>query len=962
MPGWEGPSLPTRWSAAGRPSFVGRHHELAALESAWLAASQGARQAIFVGGEPGAGKSRLVAEVCLELQRLGAAVLTGSCVAELGLPYQPFEDPVSDLRAGVLDGSLAFDDSLRCAAGPEVAEQLGAILGHDRPGTFGRGGGEQREAYDAVRAALCSAARLRPVVLALEDLHWAGASSLSMLAHLIERTENSRLLVLCTHRTTAPDRSGPLVEQISALYHLDGVRRMDLPPLDTEEIAEYLSQQARVPRQRALPAAVILRDSTGGNAFFLREAWHDLHRQGGLAALKAGSVSSPSEAVRGAVRHRLDGLSVEQLAVLAVAAVIGEEVDAALLLSVVGPQEGLETLDAVVSTGLLERIPGQQTAYRFLHALGRQAVLDLTPSAQQARLHEQVAVVLEAREAPVQLLAHHYSSAHLLGHAAKAVRYLVQAAQVASHRLAHAEAAVLLERAAELAQTQYEREGHVLMAAHSHVMASQFETARQLLQAVATTSHHPGRRLAAATAYEDVAWITVESGHLALALLDAALGQLAPDPADPDYVRALAGRARATAHTGAHGGAEELVAEALTLARAIGDEPLVADVLAASMQVGFRPATHPSKLVRAEELATLATRLRRWPHLGPSAYHRALISYARGDALGVAAAKDDLARTARAAGQRYWVYMAGCVDFALHLAGARFDDALHSCEALLKIGESFDDIEAEGPYGVQSYMIRRESGGLEAIRPLIVADLVTEDRWRPGLLSLYVELGLYERAAALLKQVLAHELDPSSGRWPGVIVFVAEAALALGDVEAAEQIRPMLDEYAGLNIVMGPFVAVFGAADRYVAALDSLLGQGTPDETFAAALALDTRTGAALHRAHTLAAWARHARRAGNAEHARTLALATREVAEPLQMTRVLAMLGDSRPVPALHGLTAREAEVLALLGQGLSNRSIAYALRISENTAANHVRNILIKTGWANRTEAAVNAPRVGD
>ncbi len=141
------------------------------------------------------------------------------------------------------------------------------------------------------------------------------------------------------------------------------------------------------------------------------------------------------------------------------------------------------------------------------------------------------------------------------------------------------------------------------------------------------------------------------------------------------------------------------------------------------------------------------------------------------------------------------------------------------------------------------------------------------------------------------------------------------------------------------------------------------MGTGTPDDTYTAALALDTRTGASLHQAHTLVAWAAHARRTGDPERARTLSRQAREIAEPARMTRVLSLiagldrLDESGRKPAHSrpdGLTERETEVLNLLGEGLSNRHIARRLTISENTAANHVRAVLMKTGSANRTQAA--------
>ncbi|MDT5105423.1 MAG: hypothetical protein QOI25_2936, partial [Mycobacterium sp.] len=176
---------------------------------------------------------------------------------------------------------------------------------------------------------------------------------------------------------------------------------------------------------------------------------------------------------------------------------------------------------------------------------------------------------------------------------------------------------------------------------------------------------------------------------------------------------------------------------------------------------------------------------------------------------------------------------------------------------------------------------------------------------------------------------------------------------------------PLL-EYAGLNLVAGQFVAVFGSADRYLGGIDSLLGTGTPEEWFAAALEMDTRMAAPVHQALTLAAHTRHLRRNhADARRITELVDRARALAEPVGHLRVLRQLEtktDPEAVTARRdGLTSRETEVLRLLAEGLSNRDIAARLVISENTAANHVRSILAKTGSDNRTQAAMYAAAQG-
>jgi DNA-binding CsgD family transcriptional regulator len=285
------------------------------------------------------------------------------------------------------------------------------------------------------------------------------------------------------------------------------------------------------------------------------------------------------------------------------------------------------------------------------------------------------------------------------------------------------------------------------------------------------------------------------------------------------------------------------------------------------------------------------------------------------------------------------------------------------------------------------YMIRRETGALEQVRPLLSVIRQSSGTWEPGLLALYTELGLAQEARDLLWQLLDRIDETATGQapwaqWTAVLVFLVEAALALGDVSAAQRLRPLLAPYSGQQLLAGQFVAVFGPADAYLAALDSLLGdRDSAERLFPAALAQATGFGALTHRASTLTAWAAHlgARadadtRAPGTRAARSRVTEMRAEARRMAVStgqeRLLRLLDradtppadgpdeqGSRDGPDTAGLTPREIAVLQLLAAGSSNREIGSRLKISENTAANHVRSILTKTGAANRTQVAMLA-----
>jgi len=956
--------LPPRWSGrAAGPALVGRRAELEVLEQAWEATLRGCRQALFVGGEPGAGKSRLALEVARTLHGEGAAVLLGSCLADLGGPYEPFVAPIEVLHAHLVTDPEAL--GVPPARAGVLLDRLAAVLGRSAPG---RSSGAPapayaRELYDAVVEVVVAAAGRLPVVLVLEDLHLAGPATVQLLAHLVQHSAGSRLLVLGTLRTTVADRSAQLVEAISTLYPLDGVRRLDLAGLDIEAVAEYLGAEGGV---QARQGAVVLRDATGGNPFFLREVWRDLSARGGLAGLRTGAFRVP-QTVLDTMQARLAGLAERQRLVVEVAAVLGDDVDVTTVSQAARAtaEETLSALDAAVDLGFLAVPPVPEEPLHFVHHLARQAVLDLVPPSRLAHHHAAAVDVLELLprdDVVVGRLAHHCSAARGLGLAERAVEYLVLAARTAETGLAHRESAALLARAAAHCVDLARRDELRLAAAQSLVLGADFARARAIFEDVAATGTPP-QRLLAAVGYERAGWSTGAVGAPSAELLEDRLRLVPPDPTDPTWVRATASLARALAYTGDPEG-DRLRESALVHARRSGDQELLADVLLAGMGHGLGPATAATSWRHAQELSALAERSGALDRLAPAAYNRAVLAYLLGDRAGMQSAAADLDRAARVTGQTWWVYAGAVIRFGRQVARGQLVEARRTAEELLELGRSMGMEDPEGPYGTHVFMVQREAGALEAVRGLISGQERPEDSWAPGLLGLYTELRLPGPTARQLAWVLDDSLGSQvedrrrTARWPAVLALIAEAVLYLRDAEAAERLRPELARYQGLNLQLGAFDGPFGSADRYLGALDSLLGQGDPEALFDAALEMDVRMESLAHQAHGLALHVAHRRRAGLGGAA-TDELATRagRLAEACGLRRVQRVLAASSPVRLgrKDGLTTRELEVLALLGEGCSNRAISTRLHISENTTAHHVRSILLKTGSGNRTQAAV-------
>lgn len=396
MTGWAPPPLTPRLATWRHLPLVGRRRELQAVEEVWGEVLQGRRQVLLVGGEPGAGKTRLAAEVAGALHDDDVAVLVGSCSADAGVPYQPFAEMLDQLFGTTPPGALApvLDEGAR-----ELRRLTTGVARH-RPdlAEVGAGHGElRRDLFDAVARLLTSLSADRTLAVVLDDVHWAQAPTLALLEHVLQACTATRLLVLATFRTTAPDRSEELAARLADLHRLEGVRRLDLGGLDTEAIAEFVSLRSGLPLHEARPAAALLRDRTGGNPFFLRELWGELQRHGGVGALRSpGQVPA---SIGDALAARLAGLEHHVRSVIELAAVLGDTFGLATLLAAgeVDRDLTIAGVDSACDLGLIELIDPGSSRYSFIHALTRQAVTDRMPHARRMVLNVRAAQALEDR-------------------------------------------------------------------------------------------------------------------------------------------------------------------------------------------------------------------------------------------------------------------------------------------------------------------------------------------------------------------------------------------------------------------------------------------------------------------------------------------------------------------------------------------------------------------------------------
>jgi DNA-binding CsgD family transcriptional regulator len=271
------------------------------------------------------------------------------------------------------------------------------------------------------------------------------------------------------------------------------------------------------------------------------------------------------------------------------------------------------------------------------------------------------------------------------------------------------------------------------------------------------------------------------------------------------------------------------------------------------------------------------------------------------------------------------------------------------------------------------FSLRREQGRLAELAS-VIRILAGGERarapWRPGLVSLLVELGMESEARRELARIEEEGLDQfRESLWLASLTYITDACAAVGDEAVAALVYPELAPLAGTNVMVGHLVVYYGAADRYLGMLAATLGEwALAEEHFERAIGMNQAMEAMTWLARTKYEYGRMQLVRGR-EHARSsgqLLADADHLAGSIGMSTLSSRIGAlgagvAGPPAPPDGLSVRETEILRLVARGFTNRDIGSTLFISEHTAANHIRRILQKTGSANRTEAASYAHRHG-
>jgi len=965
-------------------ALIGRKVELDEIAASLGVGAASTQRAVLLGGDAGVGKTRLLTELRDIAVEAGWQVVAGHCLdfGDSALPYLPFSEVLGRLATAV----------------PEVLDEVAGkrpVLRVLQPGRRTMQGADPESAaavgrgdlFDAVHGLLDAVAADAPVLLVLEDVHWADTSTRDLIRFLLSRPFENQVAIVASYRSDDLHRRHPLRQASAEWGRMPGVARMQLDPLGPGDVRSLVRQLHPQPMRESEMAGIVARAE--GNAFFVEEL---------VGAASAVDSSVPDD-LADLLLVRLDRLSGSAQQVVRAASVSGRRVSHELIAEVAGvSSEELESaLREAVELHIL--VPTSNDFYRFRHALLAEAVYgDLLPG-ERVRMHASYVEALASGRAngTAAELARHARSAHDLS---TAVDASIRAGDEAMSVGGPDEAADHFQTAIELLADP---------AARTDVVADLGYLGHRVSDAL-IASGRPARAYSVVKeVLEGLAddWPAEQRGRLLVAMatavmvdetrldpLDFTEQALALVPDEPSRLRAtvLAAHARAHAFNDNIDQAREVGAEALTLAETQDLPRLATEVITTLAALGARGSEDvrsglEEAVRRAEETGAAGAGLRslfllgRW-HQDRAAFGPAIEMFGRAYdvALGI--------------GQPWAPYA-----FDSRLLRAQIATVTGDYDQALRLA----DVSGQAPPAVPETLLAGVVVAVRAVRGDASAhELLPQVRahWRKDpLIAITVgpaasELhalkgdvdaiiaehdGVVEAVSALWREFFHARVRLGAVTLGALASCAAELPTAERERVAVEAERIIEGSRRTLTLQAeeathwGPEGVAWAArlSAEYLR-LRWLLGIDPPGEkelleAWHSALTRFEEYGHRWEIARCQARYAAVLQATGDHAQARALADAARAEAKKIGAEPLLAELRSLGTAPrqrasvANETLTAREAEILALVAQGRSNGEIGKQLFIATKTVSVHVSNILGKLGASSRTEAAAIAQRKG-
>ena len=919
--------LPALVARLGAKRLVGREAVLDRLQQTWDAVvASDTHRIVLLAGEPGVGKTSLATRLACDAGERGATVLYGRADPEALIPYQPFVEALRHLVLHADLGTLQHTSADLVELSrivPEICRRL-----PDLPSPVDATGADERyKLFTAAAALLVDAARSAPVLVVLDDLHWADASSLRLLAHLARYSDAAPLLILGTYRDTDLPHAPHLADTLVDLNreHLD--ERILLAGLDEQAVGELIAGTTVAAPPDLTP---ILLQETRGNPFFLVEMLRHLadsdafdppevERRG--AAPLLARIGVP-DGVRQLVERRLARLRRPTSQALMLASVLGHQFELGALAAVAERDAGelSDTLDEALEAGLLTEVAGPAGTFEFSHALVRETLYRRPSAVRRELMHERAGEALVTHysgrdDAHAAELARHFLAAGARGNAERAVHYSVIAAHQALTRLAYEEAAGLFSLALERAGDDGEPADHrrrydlLLALGEARWCAGGLDSARDAYLQAADAAEliddpdclgYAALGYAGPLRFEPAARREQPLVELLERAIDACGDSLSPM------------RARLMARLSAvllSGGDEErkrlLSDDAIAIARAAGDRVALAEVLSTCLFATRNPDNLRWRVETGRELERLAN------ELGDASLqavtHGALLDdmLEAGDIDASHRERAAFEQLAEQLGERYRRWLVMLAKSRAALIEGRLDDSEALALQASTLGLGGTDESAFQALGVQLLMVRREQARLDELLPgaeAFAAQYPEVPAWRCGLAHVYSELGRRDEAARELATLGAGGFGTLTrdAFWLVGISMLSEVAAFVGDPVPAQVLYDLLAPYAGHCVVIT--TACLGSAARPLGLLATTLRHfAAAEEHFEAALLANGGIRSPLWVGHTRRDYAwmlLHRNGSGDRERARALldqALATAsELGLPAVARKAEPLLADA--------------------------------------------------------------------
>jgi len=973
--------------------LIGRQRELSALQREFQNAARGRTTFVLLSGEPGVGKSHLLAEAARLDEAEGARVMRGHCLQSEGMPpYLPFLEALGEIVRTAPQAQLRRQTGAHAhvlaALFPELIQRLGELSPlYDLPPEQAR-----FRLYEAIAAFFRNLCEDQPVLFLLDDLQWADAASLDLLAYIVRHQPSIRLLILAAARPGEGETNAPFQRLLSELDRLRNMNVIEIPPLSAEEIAGVAAHLLGAPLEAQ--ACRLLHERSEGNPFFAEELLRGWQEGGHLRRAESFWILDPPiegelpPSILRAIEGRLARLPLSTLEALRAAAIIGRRFESRLLAEAIGQE--VETVEEHLQPAVwVHLLRAEGETYAFYHDTVREALYRQVIPSRRKRLHGFIGRALEIRQHSPDAqrladLAFHFARS---GDRERGIHYARLAAEEALRAYAPLEAMRHYKAALDFQSPQDFRSlgqedfgslslglGEAALQAGMEAEAiAAFQSAQACFEqtggplSAARAAHGLGRALWQTEAVSAARQAFLSALTLLGETVNAEKARIHADLADL-LVLSLNQYAEGMTHA----------QQALEIARRLEDDRLTVSALRALGNFYVRANHLAEGIATLENALSLAIQADD-PAAAAETCTALLIalgwSAQFGRAIEIA---EQLIHFAERCQTRYYLRHVFSLLAQVHMQQGNVEKSRQSAAQAREVVEHLASPEPQAFLNLTHGYLARMSGEYPAMQEFVSQAVSAFRTLGPEALIWYLGVealsdlygGNHEAARAHRDELESLLRQTPEGHFPAAeaLAHLTQFSLELGEN----------DRLPALYLRLLPFRGQYHDAlvDRLLGAIEIL--QKDWDRAQASLDAAETtarREGMRWELALTLASRADlELARGGTGSAARARALFAEALTifkaygNEWEQKRTRGRLrdlprqpGEKLPQPAPAGLSRREVDVLKLLAAGKSNREIADELALSEKTVANHVTMIFNKTGVENRAAAAAFATRQG-